>query len=113
MMISIPSMRINQKKYFKPYKESRGDVNVVLREGNWKGIFNLELDSFELYDLDVDPAELQDLATRHPELIERMRDHAQGFLGTCLSADSTGTEGSPRDLDETNREQLRALGYVE
>jgi len=111
--ISIPSMRINRKKYFKPYKESRGDVNVVLRSGDWKGIFNVELDTFELYDLGVDPAEQQDVAAAHAELIGQLRDRARRWLDECLSARSTGTEQAPRDLDEAIRERLRSLGYVE
>lgn len=111
--ISIPSMRINRKKYFKPYKESRGDVNVVLREGNWKGIFNVELDTFELYDLGVDPAEQQDIAESNPERVAPMRESAWRWLNECSSAGSTRPEGAPRDFDEAIRERLRSLGYVE
>lgn len=111
--MAVPSIRINRKKYFKPYKELRGDVNVVVLDGKWKGIFNIEPDSFELYDLATDPSEQQNVAASHPERIAPMRDFAQQWLAECLSAGSTRTPGEPGDLDETNRQRLRSLGYIE
>ena len=36
----IPGMRVNRKKYYRPFKKSRGDLNVVIRRGARKGIWN-------------------------------------------------------------------------
>jgi len=111
--MTVTSMRINRKKYYKPYKESRGDVNVVVRDGAWKGIYNVELGSFELYKLDDDPAEQVNLAADEADVVERMRGVAQQWLDECLAAGATNAEGAPNDMEDTWRDRLRSLGYVE
>ncbi|HJP01344.1 MAG TPA: hypothetical protein QF764_06225 [Planctomycetota bacterium] len=37
------AMRHNKKKPYRPYKEPRGDINVVIRQGAWKAIINAGL----------------------------------------------------------------------
>ena len=44
--LRLTSVRMNRKKYHRPYKEQRGDINVVVRKGSWKGILNLEPGNF-------------------------------------------------------------------
>jgi len=109
----VPGMRINKKKYYRPFKESRGDENVVVRCGNWKGIYNAEPDSLELYDLSKDPAEQFDLSGEQPGRAEAIRSYARNFSDKC-SRDADETTPSGFDsLDEQTRRRLRSLGYVD
>jgi len=109
----IPSMRVNRKKYYRPYKETRGDTNIVLRHGAWKGIDNFEIDTFELYDLATDPRELRDVAADHPELVQRLREHSRAWLQACVAAGSGDSGASPEGMSDAVRERLRSLGYVD
>lgn len=105
----IPAVRINRKKYFRPWKDSRGDVNVVVRDGRWKAIWNAELGTVELYDLVDDPGETTDLAARQPDLSDKLLTAAAAWLETCGAgglAENTG-------LSDDTTQRLRALGYVE
>lgn len=111
--ISVPSIRVNRKKYFRPYKESRGDTNIVLRDGRWKGILNVEVDTFELYDLGVDPAESSNVATQHPRRVERMRDRARHWLKECVTAGAGQRGEAAGEMSDAVRERLRSLGYVD
>ena len=106
---SIPGMRINPVNYYRPWKLSRGDLNVVVRKDQWKGIWNHEISTLELYDLEADPAERSDLSGRYPDLSRSMTDRAQTWLKNCQSQAKP-----PQDLgevDEETQERLRALGY--
>jgi arylsulfatase A-like enzyme len=105
----VLALRINRKKYFRPWKEGRGDVNVVVRRGELKAIWNAELDTVELYDLGADPTESNDLATDLPELAAELRMVAGDWLEAC--GGDVGSEST--DLSDDTRERLRALGYVE
>jgi choline-sulfatase len=79
----ISAVRHNRKKYYRPDKESRGDLNISLRQGSWKAIWNAEVDSLELYDLSRDPGETNDLRARYPERREQMRRAAESWLLEC------------------------------
>lgn len=109
----VPSMRINLKKYYRPFKESRGDVNVVVRRGRWKGIFNAEPDLLELYDLSKDPAEQFDLSKQQAGRAEAMRSFAKGWLEACSSGGVPTAPVRLESLDEETTERLRSLGYVD
>ena len=65
---TVYGLRINQTDYYRPQHESRGEVNVVIRQGDRKGIWNAELETLELYDLGDDPAEKLDLSGQLPAL---------------------------------------------
>ena len=50
------AVRVNRKKFFRPFHEARGDLNVAVREGAWKGIWlaererrTLEANGFEMW----------------------------------------------------------------
>lgn len=107
--LSVNAVRINQKKYYRPWKESRGDVNVGVRQDKWKAIWNDDLQSIELYDLRTDPGEQKDLSGQHAELTRRLGDQIQDWLKVCLSnqkdVDRVG------ELDEETKQELRSLGY--
>jgi arylsulfatase A-like enzyme len=104
------SMRMNFKKYYRPYKESRGDINVVVRQGRWKGIWNLEPDTFELFDLSVDAGERLESSSSQPELSKRLKTLAVREFDECSSRmlrPQTSPILGPKEI-----EALRSLGYV-
>jgi arylsulfatase A-like enzyme len=110
----VPSMRYNVMSYYRPWKQQRGDINIVVRRGDWKGIWNVEHDTFELYDLHADAREQHNLTSQNPELVAEMRRYVAAWYDTCGtgSADDTQTAEAGQ-LDEQTRRNLRALGYVD
>jgi arylsulfatase A-like enzyme len=111
--LAITALRINRKKYYRPYKETRGDFNVVIREGGFKGIWNVETQTFELYDLAVDPLEQVDLAEGSGDRTASMQRFARAWLDACTGPEAGQTPVHPEELDEESLENLRSLGYVE
>jgi arylsulfatase A-like enzyme len=108
--VSILAMRDDQKSYDWVSHPVRGNVNVAMRQGSWKGIWNHDVKSFELYDLAADPDEQTDLSNDNPELTRRLRDQAMEWLKACRENAYQAEEAG--ELDDETREQLRALGYV-
>lgn len=109
----VMAMRVNRKKYFRPYAESRGDVNVVVRDGRWKAIWNAEPDTLELYDLERDEDELNDLSNEEPVRAAALRAVAERRYARCIRPRGAAERGAPPDLDPAARERLRALGYAD
>jgi len=110
----VPSIRHNVMSFYQPWKEQRGDINVVIRRGAWKGIWNVEHDTFELYDLRSDTGEQRDVAPVHPELAAAMREHAAAWYKTCADSANEGQLATEADeLDEQTLRNLRVLGYVD
>ncbi|MBN2448729.1 MAG: sulfatase, partial [Phycisphaerae bacterium] len=108
----VPGLRINTTRYYRPWVETRGDVNVVIRQKQWKGIWNADIDTFELYDLSADPFEKYDVRTAHADLVAAMRTHAQSWYEGCRTqTQETGTVDYSK-LDEATLRNLRALGYI-
>ena len=108
----VTSLRHNKKKYFRPFKEARGDVNVAVVEGHWKGIYNVELESLELYDLAADPDETRDLSADQPQRARSMLRAAHRYYRECVSRqpDDVAVSG---EMDERQEEALRSLGYIQ
>ena len=106
---SILGMRFNRVNHYRPWKESRGDTNVLLRQDQWKGIWNAELESLELYDLDRDPAELSDVSGDQQQLAQSLRQRVAPWLANCR--DQATEPGAVEQIDPQTEEQLRALGY--
>ncbi len=108
----VPSIRMNTKKHYRPWKESRGDINVVVRRGNWKGIWNVEPKIFELYHLSEDPWEQSEVSAENPELALAMRVFAKlWYINNKRDATERVTETD--EPDEETMENLRSLGYVD
>ena len=108
----VVSIRNNMKKYFKPYKESRGDLNVVVRRGDLKAIFNVEPGTVELYDLKSDPGETRDLAESRSAEASEMGQYAARAYAEMLQRSDRAQAG---DLSEQSVEVLKALealGYL-
>jgi len=79
------------------------------RKGRYKGVYDAQSGSLEIYDLASDPGETEDLAQREPalaaELSALLADrHAQI---TALAPPAEAIELDPNEI-----EQLRALGYA-
>jgi arylsulfatase A-like enzyme len=108
----VPAMRMNVKKYYRPWKESRGDINVVVRKGTWKGIWNVEPDTLELYDLSSDPHEQRDVAKSNPALALAMQAFARVWYENCGKNAAAPPERADAPDEETLR-NLRLLGYVD
>jgi arylsulfatase A-like enzyme len=106
---TITGMRINRTRYYRPWVQTRGDVNVVVRDGHWKGIWNADLESLELYDLDADPRETTDLSAAHPELAKTMQAAAREWMSSCNVTEPLRAE----PLDDKTMDELRSLGYVD
>jgi arylsulfatase A-like enzyme len=106
---NILGMRFNRVNYYRPWKESRGDLNVLLRQDQWKGIWNAELDSLELYDLRLDSGELSDISTEQSQLAQSMRQRGEAWLQNC--SDQATQPEEVEEIDAETEERLRALGY--
>jgi arylsulfatase A-like enzyme len=109
-------VRENHILYFRPSAEARGQVNVRVADGRWGGIWNVEPDSFELYDVREDPGETVDLAARRPEVARRLRASAERWMETRPKLEGAGPqESSPvfENLARDARERLRSLGYIQ
>ncbi len=108
----IASMRINTKKYYRPRKESRGDINLVVRHGNWKGIWNVEPKTLELYNLASDPGEQHDVSSENTEMSLVMKLFARQYHEKCRERSANPPERTIQ-LDDETLEKLRSLGYVD
>jgi arylsulfatase A-like enzyme len=108
----VTALRINRNSYFRPHKELRGDLNVAVRDGSLKGIWNDEVSRLELYDLATDPGELRDLATDSAKAGRDLAQRADQWLNECQATLIAPTEIAISDIDEKTRERLRALGYI-
>jgi len=105
----VTALRHNKKKYYRPFKEGRGDLNVVVRRGKWKAIWNDDVQRLELFDLAGDSAERQDLSARESELAGALGDFAKSYLEECKVAESGAGAELPTAED---LERLKSLGYI-
>ena len=110
----VTAMRHNVMSYYEPWQRQRGNINVVVRRGEWKGIWNVELDTFELYDLEADPGEHHDISARHAKLVSDMRDYARAWYADCGQNRTYGRRAvKGAGLSDDARDNLRALGYID
>jgi len=109
--LRIPGMRVNVTRFYRPWVTTRGDTNIVIRQQQWKGIWNVDIDTFELYDLSEDPLEKVNIQAQHPQLVKAMTDYARTWREHCQEqAQETEEVGK---LDDKTLRRLRALGYVD
>jgi arylsulfatase A-like enzyme len=106
----VLSLREDIRLHHPQWDATRGTVNVALRDGDWKGIWNAEQDRVELYDLASDPGELTDLSGQNPQRAAAFARQAAQWLDSC-AARSPGAEAQT-DLDAETEEKLRSLGYL-
>jgi len=108
----LVSIRNNKKKYFKPYKEGRGDLNVVVRKGFLKAIFNIEPNTLELFDLAADPGETQDLAQELGPEAAALKLFAARTYAEMLKRSDQAQAGNLDDQSADVLQALKDLGYV-
>ena len=108
----VVSVRVNQRKRFGPWLRSRGDRNLAVREGKWKGIFNLDLGQLELYDLEHDPHEQIDVSSEHPERTSEFKRVALEGWKRMQSSAQAVKGGGFESLDAGALKNLEDLGYI-
>jgi arylsulfatase A-like enzyme len=108
----VPALRINRTVWYEPWQALRGDVNVAVRDGAWKGIWNEEPGRTELYDLAADPGETRDLADGSAARARELGARAERWLAACRAALVAPIEVPESEIDEATRQRLRALGYL-
>ena len=112
--LRVMAVRHNRKKYTRAWKQQRGDLNVALRDGSWKGIYNAEIGSIELYDLATDPAEQNDRSADQPARAKAMRRAAvQALMAKGKTRAKPVSAGGYEALTQEQLGALRELGYVD
>jgi arylsulfatase A-like enzyme len=107
----ITTQRINLKKYYKPHHQTRGNINIVIRQGNWKGIWNMEKASFELYHIKDDQGETHNLSSEHKTLVHKMKIYALNRFGRIKTS---GFKKKRKKIKLTKEQEtnLKSLGYL-
>lgn len=105
----VNGLRLNEDAWYGPLEAARGNVNVAVRQGPLKGIWNPVPGRMELYNLTTDPGEHNDLAATQPGPAGELRDAAVGWLEAC-KASPRGAEDMT-EPDARTKAQLRTLGY--
>ncbi len=108
----LVGMRHNERKFYAPYKEQRGDLNLAVRQGKWKAIYNIEPDTFELYDIESDPYELRNLAATEDELAAELKRFAIESYATLVQDSERARAGGLEDADQMTLKALEDLGYI-
>jgi arylsulfatase A-like enzyme len=84
-----------------------------LRLGDHKLVYNVKLDTSELYDLQADPREQHDLATAQPERVASMRGALRAWMANALetwaSLPQAGRDAG--EMDAAMQDALRQIGY--
>ncbi len=88
---------------------SLGGSMFFLRTGRHKFLLNADFETEELYDLMRDPEELDNIVKSQLELAAEMRAELQSWMSKMSAVDVADRF----DPGYRNREQLRALGYLE
>jgi arylsulfatase A-like enzyme len=82
---------------------------VAVAEGRYRLVYRAAAGSGELYDRGEDPREQRDIAGEEPEVLARLT----GLADAYLERPPAPWEKAPEvELDPTELEQLRALGYA-
>lgn len=106
------AVRHDVMNHYRPFHKRRGEFNLVIRDGRWKAIWNVEPDRVELYDLCGDPHERHDRSADEPETAARLRAWARDWLDGCRPVAAPGAQKIGAMESDTLR-NLRALGYAD
>jgi arylsulfatase A-like enzyme len=77
------------------------------RQGRWKSLLRRLDNAYFLYDLEADPEEDREVGKQHPDVA---RAHLRRMAE--LTRDLAAQRVPERELSESDRERLRALGYL-
>ncbi|NUQ44633.1 MAG: sulfatase-like hydrolase/transferase [Phycisphaerae bacterium] len=105
----VVAVRHNTSRADHLFRRTRGNLNIAVREGPWKAIWNVDLDSLELYHLQRDPREQANLASADEETAKRLLTVAKRFMKN----EKRRVPGRVAEkLDRKSEENLRELGYL-
>ncbi|MCK6485584.1 MAG: sulfatase [Phycisphaerae bacterium] len=105
----VVAVRHNTSRSDHLHRKTRGTLNIAVREGPWKAIWNVDLDSLELYHLQRDPREQANLASADEETAKRLLTVAKRFMKN----EKRRAPGRVAEkLDRKSEENLRELGYL-
>jgi arylsulfatase A-like enzyme len=90
-------------------RDGAAEPRYAIRDGMAKAIFNTAAGTTELYDLAADPGEQKDLAAQEPI---RAAFYRQTLAAWILSRRLEGV-AAPVELTSEQRENLKALGYIQ
>jgi hypothetical protein len=108
----LPGLGLDRDSDETPVYISCGD-RLAIRSGRYKLIAtHNHAHADEVYDLEHDPAEIDNIALQRPAVAAKLRELALA-VWTQAPAAEPKPQGKARLLDETTRERLRALGYLE
>jgi len=83
---------------------------VAVNEGQWRLMFREEFpERSELYDKWADPREQRNIAAEQPEVTERLKERAVGYLNS--PPPPWGDDAPSAEIDSMQMNLLRALGY--
>jgi len=83
---------------------------VAVNQGPWRLMFRAGApERTELYDKSADPREQRNIAHQKPEVTERLKELAVGYLKS--PPPPWGEDAPSVEIDEMQMNQLRALGY--
>jgi arylsulfatase A-like enzyme len=83
---------------------------VAVNQGQWRLMFRAGFPKrTELYDKSADPREQRNIVGEQPEVTERLKERAVGYLNS--PPPPWGEDAPIVEIDEMRMNQLRALGY--
>ena len=106
----VYTVRIDEENRYGPWDESRGAINVGIRQDRWHGIWNDQTANVELYDVAADSGETKDLSLQYAGLSADIRQQANTRLQKCETWLSEPAKAY--ELSEETKKELRALGYL-
>jgi len=86
---------------------TEGYVLKSIRTKDWKLIYNLSFDKYELYNLKKDPYELNNLAEANEKELDFLKSKLECWMES-IKEDNLLTNELPEDV----KEKLKSLGYV-
>lgn len=106
------AVRDDRKLYYRPWAETRGQINVALRQGKYKAIWSEDTGRIELYDLAADPHEQYDLSHDDPARATALAAFAKAWWETCRAQSDASIDVGLKGLGKETQKELETLGYI-
>jgi uncharacterized sulfatase len=108
LLLEIAGVRREPSRDVEPDEHFLGEARYrTYRQGRWKSFIRRSDGRHFLYDLEADPLEKSDVALQNPAV---MAAHSERIEQLTRSLAASGVPH--RELSESERERLRALGYL-
>ena len=88
-----------------------GDMVYGIRTRDFKLVENRRFGVTALFDLKQDPGETENVAEAHPEQLKALQERLDGWRERLQASHVQSGHTAP-DIDEEQRRQLEALGYI-